>query len=172
MEDRDRRGGNGPSMKPATPDARIRSSWLAGIFVVIGLIAMGLSFVDVGAGFATPHDPGPWLLPRILALALIAGGVTLVVLDRRKSPAGESGGDAGFVAVRPILELLGMTAVYIAALPWSGFLITTTLFVGLLLWRLKVAWWRAMVAALALTLAAHGLFAWLFKVPLPPGAWN
>lgn len=160
-------------MNAANTDASVRSGWLAGAFVLIGLTALSLSFVKVGAGFATPSDPGPWLLPRLLALALMAGGVSLFLLDRRKkSPATEPVTVTGFTAARPVLELLGATAAYIAALPWAGFLIATVLLVGLLLWRQSVIWWRALLAALVLTLVAHGLFALLFKVPLPAGAWN
>jgi hypothetical protein len=150
----------------------IRPLALAISSIVIGVTAFALSFLSAGSGFATRNDPGPWLLPRVLSLGLVAGGIMLLVLDRRKVHSLEPASETEPVAGRPVLELLGGVVAYVAALPWAGFLIATALFSGLLLWRMKIIWWRAAVAALALTLVAHGLFALLFKVPLPTGAWN
>lgn len=131
-----------------------------------------MSYLDAGSGFATRNDPGPWLLPRALSLGLVAGGILLLAFDRRTKHSSEPASETEPVAGRPVLELLGGAVAYIALLPWAGFLIATVLFSGLLLWRMKIIWWRAALAALALTFVAHGLFALLFKVPLPTGAWN
>lgn len=157
-----------------SPDSQSpgRSVLLSAAFIAVGLAALGLSFLDAGSGFAARNDPGPWLLPRLLSLGLVAGGIVLLVLDRRKNRSSEPVAEAEPTTARPVLELLGGAVAYVAALPWAGFLIATALFSGLLLWRMKLIWWRAALAALALTLVAHGLFALLFKVPLPAGAWN
>lgn len=149
-----------------------RSALLSTVFITVGLAALSLSFLDAGSGFAARNDPGPWLLPRVLSLGLVAGGIVLLVLDRRKKRSSEPAAETEPTTTRPVFELLGGAVAYVAGLPWAGFLITTALFSGLLLWRMKISWWRAALAALALTLVAHGLFALLFKVPLPAGAWN
>lgn len=157
-----------------SPDSQSpgRSVLLSALFIAVGLAAMGLSFFEAGSGFAARNDPGPWLLPRVLSLGLVAGGIVLLVLGRRKKHSPEPAAETEPTAMRPVLELLGGAVAYVALLPWAGFLIATVLFSGLLLWRMKIIWWRAIVAALALTFVAHGLFALLFKVPLPAGAWN
>ncbi len=145
---------------------------LASSSIAIGVMAFTLSYVSAGSEFAARNDPGPWLLPRLLSLGLVAGGIVLLVLARRKKRSFEPAAETEATATRPVLELLGGAVAYIALLPWAGFLIATALFSGLLLWRMKIIWWRAALAALALTFVAHGLFALLFKVPLPAGAWN
>jgi hypothetical protein len=78
--------------------------------------------------------------------------------------------DAG--NTRPMIELLAGSVAYVVLLPWVGFLIATAWFASLLVWRMRAVWWRAVAAALLLSFVAHGLFALLFKVPLPAGAWN
>jgi hypothetical protein len=172
MENSDRSRGHGAPMNPPDSPSRWRSARLAGAFFLVGLAGCGLSYLDAGSSFATRNDPGPWLLPRLLSLGLVAGGIVLLVLARRKKRSFETAAETEATATRPVLELLGGAVAYVALLPWAGFLIATALFSGLLLWRMKIIWWRAALAALALTLVAHGLFALLFKVPLPAGAWN
>jgi len=172
MENGDRSSGHGAPMNSHDSPSRWRSARLAGAFVLVGLAGFGLSYLDAGSGFATRNDPGPWLLPRMLSLGLVAGGIMLLVFNGRAKRSSEPASETEPVAGRPVLALLGGAVAYVAALPWAGFLIATALFSGLLLWRMKISWWRAALAALALTLVAHGLFALLFKVPLPTGAWH
>jgi Tripartite tricarboxylate transporter TctB family len=67
--------------------------------------------------------------------------------------------------------LAGLAA-YLLTLPWLGFLAGTALFITALLWMLKVAWWRALLAGLILTGTAFAIFGWGFNVQLPAGFGN
>jgi hypothetical protein len=163
---------------------------LAVLFIATGLLAFGLSLPGTTSGLTNRHDPGPWLLPRLLAVTLVLGGVLLVVTTRqRKDPAADTksakaDGPASTsepTASVPMDEdrwsgwkwqLLGGSALYVIALPWAGFMAASVVFILLLLRRLEVNWWRALVAAVVLAVVAQGIFGWLFKVPLPAGAWN
>ncbi|HSH14665.1 MAG TPA: tripartite tricarboxylate transporter TctB family protein, partial [Verrucomicrobiae bacterium] len=107
-----------------SPDSQSpgRSLLLSAAFIAVGLAGLGLSFLDAGSGFAARNDPGPWLLPRVLSLGLVAGGILLLVLGRRKVHSLEPASETVPVAGRPVLELLGGAVAYIALLPWAGFL--------------------------------------------------
>jgi len=159
------------------PERDSRPAQLPLMVIFIGLLALGLSWIRTGAGFATRHDPGPWLLPRLLAVLLVAGGVGLWF--RRERTEGESPAEKGLERVpseqvrgRPLVELLLGLAAYLLLLPLLGYLPVTMILVGLFLWRQDVVWWRAASAALILTVAVYCLFALGFKVPLPAGLWR
>lgn len=163
-----------------SPSDRARSRCgFAILLMIVAGVALGLSFVHVGGGFATQHDPGPWMLPRLLALVLLVGGAIQMLLEvRAKSPKVDS-------AIKPeesvpenrinkwqLPLLVAGMALYVAALPWIGFVVATTVFGSLLMIALQVVWWRALLAGVILAIAGYGLFAVLFKVPLPGGVWN
>lgn len=147
--------------------------------LVVAAVALILSFVHVSGGFATQHDPGPWMLPRLLAFSLLIGGAIQMILELRSKEAkivSESKtGSTPLAAVSPrwqLPALIAGMAFYVAALPWIGFVMATAIFATLLLNALQVVWWRAILAAILLAVIAHSLFAVLFKVPLPGGMWN
>lgn len=178
MAGRDRCRWHGKQMK-ISPSEPLPSRWgFAILSMVVAGAALALSFVRVRGGFATQHDPGPWMLPRLLALALLVGGAIQLFLDLRSRrqnglPLEKAEDVQGSAASKWQLPLLvaGM-AVYVAMLPWIGFVIATTVFASLLLIASQVVWWRAILAAVVLAGVGYGLFAVLFKVPLPGGVWD
>lgn len=166
-------------MNRETPHRNSRRWVLSSMFGFAGIAGLALSFLHDAGGFVALHDPGPWMLPRILALALLVGGGILVIPDGQRAAGSGTEREAASKELRgrpraawKLMALVGGMAVYVAVLPWAGFLISTTLFVAALLWVLKVDWWRAILAAILLSAIGYGLFAVLFKVPLPAGAWN
>lgn len=179
MAGRDRRRRHGKQMSISSPETPRPRLGFAIFLLVVAAVALILSFVHVSGGFATQHDPGPWMLPRLLAVSLLIGGAIQMILELRSRKAktvSESNTDsAPAAAVSPRWQLpaliVGM-AFYVAALPWIGFVMATTVFAALLLIALGVSWWRAILAAVVLSGVAYGLFAVLFKVPLPAGVWN
>ena len=149
---------------------------------------MKISDALVGAGFVgagalvvagTLHyptleggHPGPALFPRILGVLMVAGGALLAIRGARARDVSEAvpwrrlHRSAGFV--NALFVLVGATA-YILLVDRLGFLITGTLLVGVLMWRLAVRPLTALVVSVAFVLFVHVLFARILRVPLPRG---
>lgn len=151
----------------SAPLPRSRAAWpLAAMVLLLGGTALIMALLADRGARTNPNDPGPWFLPLMLGAALCAGAAALFLT--RTSPANTPADQPA--AIDPLSwQLLGGLVVYVWALPWIGFLLSTSLFAWLLLWRLQVRWWKALCAAAGLTLIAAGLFSGVFKVPLPAG---
>jgi len=151
----------------ATPDHRP----LGGFLVVVGIAALIATRLQATRSLVTAHDPGPWFLPLGVAVILLLGGMGIFWRGwriARNSSTSRPATPAGWIRV----GFLGGLAAYLITLPWLGFLAGTALFVTGLLWLLKVAWWRAMLAGLILTITAFAIFGWGFNVQLPAGFGN
>src|SRR6266545_3433103 len=114
---------------------------------------VGVGFVGAGALIVAgtlnypPLDgghPGPALFPRILGTLMAALGAALAVQGARARDATQ-------------------------AVEWLGFLITGTLLLFLMMWRLRVPPLRALMVAIAFTMIVHFLFVKVLRVPLPLG---
>lgn len=143
---------------------------LGAALFIPGAFAVVMSLMSRRGHRTNLHDPGPWFLPLLLGFLLCLGAVVLIVRCSRSTPAPVRAKEP--LPGRLTWEFLIGVAAFLWALPWIGFLAATPVFVTLMLVRLKVIWWKALAAAVILTLAAQGLFAGLFKVPLPSGIWN
>ena len=115
--------------------------------------------------------PGPAFLPRWIGIGLLAAGAVIAVnAIRGRAPveAGVAWPDA--IGWRRVVLMLGAIAVSLLVLEKLGFLITTTLFVAVVIFGLGVRSWVTLVSVPLL--AATGLYivfaVWL-SVPLPKG---
>jgi putative tricarboxylic transport membrane protein len=135
----------------------------AGAFIVAGT----LNFPTLDGG-----HPGPALFPRILGTLMAALGVALAVQGARARDATQAvewrrlHRSVGLVNA---LVVLGGVLAYLGLVEWLGFLITGTLLLFLLMWRLRVPPLRALVVAVAFIAIVHFLFAKVLRVPLPLG---
>jgi putative tricarboxylic transport membrane protein len=113
--------------------------------------------------------PGPGFLPRWIAAGLIATGSVLVLKALRPKDAEPTAwpGAAGWLRVILVLAALGLAFV---ALTTLGFLVTTTLFVGVVIFGLGVRS-KVMLATVPLLAAIvlYVVFAVCLSVPLPKG---
>ncbi len=136
---------------------------LVGILFCIG----GLSY-----GIRRSGIPGPGFLPFVTGLILVALSVTLLVarLLKRRGSAGSIGEPMpGGLALSRILKVLGALCLYVLILEPLGFILTTFLFMVLLL-RLEPRSWLLIVpGAIGATLFFFVLFKVLLRVPLPSG---
>lgn len=142
------------------------------------------------AGFASPGaatDPGPWFFPAILSVALVAGTLVLIgseVAKRRgrikTEPEGKPGKstpaqwltfwtDRGKFNVALLLVSL---PIYLAAMSWLGFFISTFVWSVLVMRRLGQRWELAIPIALIMLCAIYLLFVYLFRVQLPLSPWG
>jgi putative tricarboxylic transport membrane protein len=135
----------------------------AGAFIVAGT----LNFPTLDGG-----HPGPALFPRILGTLMAALGAALAVQGARARDATQAvewrrlHRSVGLVNA---LVVLGGVLAYLGLVEWLGFLITGTLLLFLLMWRLRVPPLRALVVAVAFIAIVHFLFAKVLRVPLPLG---
>jgi len=147
--------------------------------------ALGLFFATVGAiclfaikthtsrSLTNPNDPGPWLMPALLASLLLLGGIAFILSNIARSrthPVTDVPSNT-CINWQPWM-LLGGVVVYLLLLPWIGFLTATPAFVFAMLWRSKILWWKAAIAAVILTVVGQFAFVWGFNTPLPTGFWN
>jgi hypothetical protein len=139
-----------------------------GVFLVlVGAAALIASRFQTGRSLVTAHDPGPWFVPLMLAVALVLGGAGIFWRSqpcRKIGPLAEPDSTGAFR-----WWFLGGLGAYLLTLPWLGFVAGTTLFITVLLRALRIVWWRASLAGLILALTAQGIFGWGFNVQLPAG---
>jgi putative tricarboxylic transport membrane protein len=142
---------------------------------------VGVGFVGAGALIVAgtlnypPLDgahPGPALFPRILGTLMAALGAALAVQGARARDATQAvewrrlHQNVGLV--NALFVLVGVLA-YLGLVEWLGFLITGTLLLFVMMWRLRVPPLRAMVVAIAFITIVHFLFVKVLRVPLPLG---
>ena len=142
---------------------------------------VGVGFVGAGALIVAatlnypPLDgghPGPALFPRILGTLMAALGTALAVQGARARDATQAvewrrlHRNVGLI--NALVVLAGVLA-YLGVVEWLGFLITGTLLLFLLMWRLRVPPLRALVVAVAFIAIVHFLFVKVLRVPLPLG---
>ena len=146
--------------------------------VAISVFFLVFSLTIRRSGLAGDADPGPRALPLLLATGLLIGGAIEVIRGWRQgwpprtrarfSPQSA----ANQVGNRATFGLLVSLLVYLLALPWLGFAVSTWLFSTFLLWLLQAKWWAAVGISLILVVTILLIFTGLFQVPLPSGAWS
>jgi putative tricarboxylic transport membrane protein len=147
------------------------------------LAALG-AFVIFGASQlpAIPgQDFGPGFFPMLLGIGLMLGGIAyaLTSLWRPYAPVAIAEGEVDAFGT----ETDGPTQPYYAALAWLiigllsmivlwervGFIILLSVFLVVFLMLLRVAFWRAALLCVLLTIAVYLVFIRLLMVPLPAG---
>ncbi|MFT8274894.1 tripartite tricarboxylate transporter TctB family protein [Kerstersia gyiorum] len=166
---------------------------------LVGLLSMGggLAAVVVARGFPpslTDTDIGPSVFPMAYGLVLALLGLLLFIqsVRGRTAPApvanpaavvqealqeAAESADPEHAPVhfgRLVLGLIG-AALYVAAIVYAGFALSTVLYLWLMISLLKGpgAMWRFSTIALAVLvgLVVYGVFVELLQVPLPAGEW-
>jgi len=128
------------------------------------------------------HDPGPYALPVFLVVLLAVVILAEAFSSRRRAKALSVQSEirnlkseidqslltsAATTVSRDGIFLLAALIVYLAAMPWVGFIASTALFAVAVMWRLGTRWWIAALSSAAIVTAIHLLFTVLFKVQLP-----
>ena len=119
---------------------------------------------------------GPGIFPGIVAAGLAVCGLLLVVRGVRSRRGAEPvpwvRAPAWMRSGRPLLAfavLVGVNLFYLAAVQRLGFVLTAFVYLGALLWVLRVRWAVLLPVALLGTFLIHLAFYRLLKVPLPWG---
>ncbi len=139
--------------------------------VPLAIVALAVVWAGLAARLPVggPEGPGPVFVPLLLAVGLAVLGLVLLLQTLRRpahgAPTGPGWGQAG--------RVLGLLALYLAALVHVGYAAATAPFVAA---AMVLCGARAplLVAgtALGFTLAVWAVLTVLFGVPLPRGPWS
>jgi putative tricarboxylic transport membrane protein len=139
-----------------------------------GFVAAG-AFIVAGTIHYPPLDggyPGPSLFPRILGGLMVAFGGLVGLKGLRTGDTTQEvewlllHKSTGFV--NAVFILVGVAA-YILLVDKLGFLLTGALLLFVVMWRLKVPPFKALIVAVVFNTLVHFLFAKIMRVPLPLG---
>jgi hypothetical protein len=116
-------------------------------------------------GLTGNNDPGPLALPWVLVIGLVAvGGWELARSPRSTDTA--TNRTRSFAKLLPICIAL---IVYVAAVTWLGFAVSTFAFVAITTWKLGAKLGSALLAAGVILAIVWLLFVVAFQVQLPKG---
>jgi hypothetical protein len=152
---------------------------LAISLVAFGSLALFFSRDIERTGFGGNHDPGPRFVPVVLAACLVFWGLLetvrlLVGMWRRvdmEQPDDEFAGDVSAPTTNRwnLVIVMAAVCIYIPAISWLGFSLSTFLLAsGLIVW-LGGRWWVAPIVSVVMVGVVKVLFSNLFKVQLPTG---
>jgi len=142
---------------------------VAGLFLTV----LGLAYGYLTTGLperSLPNMPGPSFFPWILTFCLLVLSVSLVVQGFRMA-ADESGSEKPDGGSFPAFLFLGAFAVYLALLPFLGFLLASIPFFAVLM-ALYGETRKLWIASLSLGVPVFLflLFRDVFNIPLPRGS--
>jgi len=150
---------------------RNKAEGIVTLFILI--CGLGYFFAATQYSIGKLDSPGPGLMPRLLGVAFVLLSASLLLtnwLGRKPGPSPPaSHREQGFKLKTP-LQVTGMLILYVAALQFLGFALSTFLailftsrFMGL------EGWGKPAILSLGTVALAHLLFVWLLDVPLPSG---
>lgn len=110
---------------------------------------------------------GPMAFPATLG---ILGALTLLGLVASRQLGSSTTAESFSVpGMTRVAEFLGAILIYLLVAEWLGFVLTASLLVWLLMWRLGVSRITALVVSVLVAAAVYHVFAVLLRVPLPRG---
>lgn len=145
------------------------------IAAAIGLLAFTAWYALLTAGLpereVMPNTPGPSFFPWLITAALSALSVALLVQGITRLKRGNGAAAAVYDAKTPVLALASF-AIYLAALPYFGFIPASVIFFAALMW-LYGARNPVIIAAAAFAgpFILFVLFRYGFNIILPRGLW-
>lgn len=121
-----------------------------------------------GKSLKPKFDPGPYALPKLLALLLLLGTAWEIAKGRRVARSATALAERQPISRTAIILVLALV-VYVILLPWLGFAPTTLLFGLLMMMGLGLRAPFAFGMSLLLVAVIMLLFGQVFRVPLPEG---
>lgn len=136
-------------------------------FLGLGLLVLAVAYGWVAQQWPEPfggaETVGPETFPTILAIVLAAGSIYLMT-----KPDPDAQWPLGRTALELVVSLV-VLVVYALLLEPLGFVISTTLAVGALSWRMGAPLRRALVTGLASAVVVFVLFNYGLSLNLPAG---
>jgi hypothetical protein len=144
-----------------------RDFWSGLMFVVVGVVfAVGATNYSMG----TSARPGPGYFPLILSILMaLLGGF---VLFKSLTIEVEGGDPIGDIAWRPLLVIVAAIAVFGAALPRLGLVITVPILILMTSLAGDEFKWKGVLAtAVVLTVGSWAIFVLGLKLVIPMWPW-
>ena len=139
------------------------------LFVAIGAL---LLLESIKLPYFVEAVPGPGFLPLWISFGIMGAGLVLAVKGIRPGLVTPEEGITWPEAAgwRRVGLILGALAGSLLLLEWLGFLVTTTLFMAVVVFGLGVRSWRILAAVpLGAAVGLYVIFAVWLRVPLPKG---
>jgi putative tricarboxylic transport membrane protein len=138
------------------------------IFLAAGIYGMVFS---IGLPFGRWNEPGPGVFPLALSILLCISGIVWFI---RGKTTGETRRSAGWKEFSrkyvTAAQIVGLTGVFILVLEPLGYLLTSILYLFvLLLWVCRYKLWVAAVFAMTFGAGSWFFFEKLLTTPLPKG---
>jgi len=144
-----------------------RDFWSGLMFVVVGLVfAVGATNYSMG----TSARPGPGYFPLILSVLMALLGA--FVLFKSLTIEVEGGDPIGDIAWRPLLVIVAAIAVFGAALPRLGLVVTVPILILMTSLAGDEFKWKGVLAtAVVLTVGSWAIFVLGLKLIIPMWPW-
>lgn len=144
-----------------------RDFWSGLMFVVVGVVfAVGATNYSMG----TSARPGPGYFPLILSVLMALLGA--FVLFKSLTIEVEGGDPIGDIAWRPLLVIVAAIAVFGAALPRLGLVVTVPILILMTSLAGDEFKWKGVLAtAVVLTVGSWAIFVLGLKLVIPMWPW-
>ena len=133
----------------------------AGALVMYDSVRLGATWGDDGP------KPGyfPFYVALIMAAAALVNLVRGAILRPEKNPPFVLAGQ-----LKLVLAVLVPSAIYAAAIIWTGIYAASAVFIGFFMrWLGKYPWWKVAAVSIGNSVVFFLIFEMWFKVPLPKG---
>jgi putative tricarboxylic transport membrane protein len=143
---------------------------LSGIFLLVLAVVAG-ALASSFPTTLTDQYAGPSFMPVLLSICLAASAAAVVVKAQIK-PSGrrvQGWSDTDFAGAIHIGVVVAATAAYNLLLQPVGYLLTTALYLMVLLRYMKVSWWLSISLSLVVTILIYAMFTIWLRVILPMG---
>jgi tripartite-type tricarboxylate transporter receptor subunit TctC len=136
--------------------------------------AAGMAATTAKPRVVAAADPGPWFFPSILAAGIALGTCSIVGANVWRGAIAKA--EATCIGSRDrggldVVLFLVLLTLYLAAIPWLGFFVSTLIFAVTQMVRLGTRWPMALGLSAGLLLIVHLLFVQQFRVVLPTSPW-
>jgi hypothetical protein len=140
-----------------------RDFWSGLMFVATGIVfAVGATNYSLG----TSARPGPGFFPLILSVIMAILGA--IVLFKSLTIESEGGDPIGAIAWRPLIVIVASIAVFGAALPRLGMVVTVPILIVMTSFAGDEFHWKGVIAnAIVLTFGSWVIFVWGLKLTIP-----
>ena len=137
--------------------------FLAGALVIVDSVRLGFGWKDVEGPQSGYFPFYVGLIMCVASLVNLGHALWLLRGNRNRT----------FVEVehlKLVLTVLVPTAIYAAAVTWTGIYLASMVFIAFFMrWLGKYAWWKVAATSIGTIVAFYLIFEIWFKVPLPKG---
>lgn len=155
---------------------RINTEHIIGaVCIAIGIIVLLLTRTFPKGAASSMQLTGPAFFPNLLSIALLGLGLAEIIIgfkaDNKNSAYGASRlwQDLKNPKAITILLIIGLLIFYIMFLNKLGFFSTSFIFLFVVLWRMKIVWWKNLLTSFVFLGIIYLIFVEIFTTRLPPG---